>query len=315
MNDKQLPAGGSAELVVKPDFSGFLGEWETYLREELRSAETTIRTYLREVTRFIEWFEENPQVLTRETFVLYRNELLENYSPNTVNIALASTRGFFGFLRDSGYIPNNPSEGVRGVKRKTKKHLRDALTPGEVRRLLGVIPEDTPEGIRDNAIIRTMLYCGFRTVEVHRLNVGSLQTRSDSLVLMIQGKGRTSEDDFGVVLPELEGELAKWLRIHPSPRDENSPMFCSLSNRSFGKRLSLSYIRRLIGEYFRAAGIVGKRKTAHSLRKSAITAVIRGGGTLRDAQVLARHNDPKTTMIYLEEVRRLEQPPERLIEY
>ncbi len=63
-------------------------------------------------------------------------------------------------------------------------------------------------------------------------------------------------------------------------------------------------------------GIVGDRtKTSHSLRHSAVTSAIRQGTTLVQAQQMARHKSPETTMRYYHELSRTENPAEDLISY
>ena len=71
----------------------------------------------------------------------------------------------------------------------------------------------------------------------------------------------------------------------------------------------------MIKGYYRKAGIRENSKTTHSLRHSAITAVIRAGGSLLQAQRVARHTDPKTTEKYIHDYDRLKEPAEYLIEY
>ena len=92
-------------------------------------------------------------------------------------------------------------------------------------------------------------------------------------------------------------------------------LFLSLSNRSRGARLSTRAIRELVKERYKKAGIFSENKTTHSLRHSAITSAIRGGATLLQVQAMARHASSDTTLGYIHEVNRMENPAEDLIRY
>ena len=291
-------------------------EYRDYLRAEDHTS-SSVTTYAKELERFLSWLEANPQAIGRETFLQYREALKSRYAPSSVNLAMVGIRKYLNWLYDIGEIPNNPALGVKGIRQRGrgKTHKKDALTPGEVRRLLGLIPTDSAIGARDKALIGVMLFGGLRTIEVRRALIGHYRTRQNRRILLLQGKGKAEAGDYIVIVPELEEILSHWLAYHPKGSDPKAPLFCSLSRRTYGEALSSSGIRRMVKERFREAGIRDLSKTTHSLRHSAISAVIRGGGTLLQAQTFARHESPETTQIYIHESDRLENPPELLIQY
>lgn len=292
------------------------GSYKAYLLAEDHT-QSSIATYSKELERLLSWLEENPQVIGRETFLLYREYLKSRYAPSSVNLAMVGARKYLNWLYDIGEIPSNPALGVKGVRQRGrgKAHKKDALTPGEVRRLLAIIPTDSAIGARDKAMIGVMAFGGLRTIEVRRALLGHYRTRQNRRILLLHGKGKAEAGDYIVIVPELEDMIAAWLSYHPSGADPKAPLFCSLSRRTFGEPLSSSGIRRMVKDRFREAGIRDLSKSTHSLRHSAISAVIRGGGTLLQAQRFARHESPDTTQIYIHEAERLENPPELLIQY
>lgn len=317
--DSLMIPGYSAVRLSGVDYSRLreLSEdYESYLKEELYTTGSQT-TYAKEVKRFLSWLEENPQAIGRETFLRYREYLQAKYSPSSVNLAMVGIRKYLNWLLDIGEIPNNPALGVKGIRQRGrgKAHKKDALTPGEARRLLGLIPSDSAVNARDRALIGAMLYGGLRTIEARRALIGHYKTKQDRRVLFLQGKGKSEAGEFIVIVPELEEILSAWLAYHPRGSEPGAPLFCSLSRRSYGEPLSSSAIRRMVKDHFRAAGIRDISKSTHSLRHSAISAVIRGGGTLLQAQRFARHESPETTQIYIHESDRLENPPELLIQY
>ena len=314
-----LPAGESA-LPKRSVYSAVLAavdQWGDYLRDSEGRPETTVRTYLAQIRGFVEWLQDNPQEITRRTFENYRNELKSSYSPSTVNLAMVTVRGFLGWLELEGMIPTNPALGVKGIKRPkaSRTHKRDELTGSEIGRVLGLVDVGTPEGKRDLAMLRLMAYNGLRQIELSRLRFADYQTRGNYRVLFLQGKGRAESDEYTVLKPETERILGDWISVHPFAGNPERPIFCSLSRRSHGEPLSTSYIRRIVGDLYKRAGIREKSKTTHSLRHSAITAVLRNGGSVREAQIFARHSSYDTTLIYAHEIDRLENPPELRVSY
>jgi integrase len=75
----------------------------------------------------------------------------------------------------------------------------------------------------------------------------------------------------------------------------------------------------MVKERFRLAGVVGDRKTTHSLRHGAITNAIRQalktGRSPLAVKGFARHQSMDTTLGYYHEVGRLDDPLEDIIDY
>jgi hypothetical protein len=108
----------------------------------------------------------------------------------------------------------------------------------------------------------------------------------------VQGKGATSEDKAAagsravIGHPEARSALFDWLAAR-GPAD--GPLFISLSNRTRGERLSRRSLRQLVKASLIAAGVVSRRKSAHSLRHTAATNALRGGADLDSVQAMCRH--------------------------
>jgi integrase len=92
------------------------------------------------------------------------------------------------------------------------------------------------------------------------------------------------------------------------------PLFTSLSDRNQGGRMSRSALRQIMKKYFNLAGVVGN-KTTHSLRHTAITKAIKSVPLTRVSKHLARHATIDTTMIYVHEADRMNDPVEDHISY
>jgi len=303
--DENFPQKTLDELVA---------EWAEYLI--LEHSQTTSAAYLKGFRLFTEWLSDEglPFAQVRPSdFRQWREHMRESYAAQTVNLWLSAVRRFYTFLIEEFNAPIlNPAREVRGVKRgKGGPHKRDELTSSEVRSVL-TLCDDSHLGKRDHAILSLMAYCALRTVEIQRADLTDLQTKDDRMILWIQGKGREDADDFVVLPTPTEEALRQWLKFR---KKKAGPLFWSLSRQNKGERLSTRAIRGMVKSRFTDVGVVGNRKTTHSLRHSAITNAIRHGAEPLQVQAMARHRSFDTTLGYYHEVGRIAAPAEDMIDY
>lgn len=231
---KALTVAPLRDIDVQADLHTLVQDWTASLSLRVNSGELSAasrRTYLEGVQRFIGWCVERSLItddVIREWMADMRGA---KFKPATVNTWLSALRAFFSWAVGARRLPYNPAEGIRGAKRTdSRKHKRDALTSAEIRRVLAM-PEDTPVGKRDRAILYLMAYTGARTIEVHRADLGDLRTEGDRLVLNVRGKGHEEADEVIVIThPQAEAALHDWLSVRGN---KPGPLFTSLSHRSF----------------------------------------------------------------------------------
>jgi len=297
--------------------------WLAHERLANEASENTVNTYRRSLTVFCSWLADNGIHLGDVVPVDvqdFKGFLSEKYSSQTVNLRLTAVRRFYAWAVTSGRLALNPASEVKGKKRKkSRTHKRDALTGAEVLEVLSSCDTSTLEGLRDRAMLSLFAYCGLRAVEVHRANLGDIRTQDDRLVLEVYGKGSEDEAELAVITMREEPVIRKWLstrrKLDFAGLESSDPLFVSFSNRSYGGRLSLRAIRHIVTNYFEAAGVVGDRKTTHSLRHSAITNLIKRGASPLVVQRFARHQSFDTTLNYVHAVSRLANPAEDMIDY
>jgi len=291
----------------------FIDSWLEHERLQGKS-EATLESYKRGLARFTRWLAENGITNPTPTDIAeYKVCLFATYSAQTVNLSLSAIRSFYRYLVSVGATPYSVASEVKGAKRaKANQHKRSELSAGEVLDVLATC-DDTPQGIRDRAIITLMAYCGLRTVEVQRANLDNLKTNG-RMVLWVQGKGHTEADEFVVIPRDQEIVIRRWLAERKKLGNDPA-LFVSLSKQNRGERLSPRAIRNLVKAHYHAAGIFDETKTTHSLRHSAITSAIRHGATPLQVQAMARHASFDTTLGYIHEVNRLDAPAEDLIAY
>lgn len=275
-------------------------------------------TYRRQLRQFVGWLQQTGrasrlETMSREDILTYKQKLLESgLSSYSVNGYLVTVRKLFAWLEAEKVYPNIARD-IKGLK-KARGFRKDCLTPSQIRESLAFIDRETPEGLRDYALLNLLVRTGLRVIEIARAEAGDIRQEGGEAVLWIQGKGRDSKDDFVLLVEDTLKPIRAYLSSRGQLPDE-APLFASVSDRNQGEALTTRSISRIVKEVFRGVGLDSKRLTAHSLRHTAITLSIKGGASLQQAQAMARHTDPKTTMIYFHNLDRIKAGAERFISF
>ena len=311
------PVPTSAQALERALLWDLADGWHTHL-DVLVSADeisdVTRATYKQGFDRFVRYVEHCPTVSENVILDWIADLRVQGAKPSSINTWLAGVRSMFKWAHAKAGLTFDPTQGVRGARRKntTKRHRREVLTDAEMGMVLAA-PPDTVIGKRDAAIIHLMAFTAARTVEIWRADLENLKTEQGRLVLYVHGKGHADADDLIVIAnPGAQTSLYEWLAERGQVA---GPLFTSFSARTRGDRLSRSYIRRLVKGYFKSVGVLGANKTTHSLRHTAATSAIRHGATVQQAQVMLRHANISTTMIYFHETDRVDHPAEDFIHY
>jgi integrase/recombinase XerD len=271
------------------------------------------KTYRKALKRFIGWIvEEGISNPTREDILHFKGFLeAQGLSSLTLSTYLVAVRKFFEWAEGMKYYPN-VAKGIKGSKR-TKGFKKDPLTVKQVKELMGSIDRSILQGKRDYALLNLLIRTGLRTIEVIRADVGDIRQEGGEAVLWIQGKGRDAKDEFVLLTEETLKPIHEYLKVRGKVEDQD-PLFASFSDRNKNQRLTTLTIRRIAKQYLRGIGLDSKRLTAHSLRHTAITLSLQGGASIQEAQVLGRHANINTTLIYAHNINRIIHAPERKID-
>ena len=231
------------------------------------------------------------------------------YKPATIKRRLAAIRGFFEWLVALGVLTRNPAS--RHVLRRVRKSggrdvARIVLTGEQAGRLIQAAANPGPDGKqahsapRDRALLLTLLYCVLRRSEAAAMNAEDIRALGEHHVLD---------------LPDTKGGAGQYVKIPRHVVEEidlmkayygiiDGPLWRSLSNNSFGKRLSERSIYGVVDRTARRAGLP-QEIGAHSLRHTGCTLAIEAGASIQQVQSHARHKKIETTMVYVHQRDRL----------
>lgn len=271
--------------------------FQTYLLVVKGLSENTVSSYLKDLDKFSLFLktrdQENPREITPETlssFIKYLQQSTQ-LSTRSINRCIVSVKQFFKYLLIEGLIDNDPTENL--VTPRTGKTIPDTLTVEEVEKILSVPQnKNTPEGIRDSAMLEILYATGLRVTELVELKQNSIEL--DQGYVTAFGKGRKER-----IVPIGKRSLGKvkdyLVNSRPYIIRERISDYLFITRR--GTKFTRQGFWKLIKTYADEAGIF-KEISPHTLRHSFATHLLERGADLRTIQILLGHSDISTTQIY-----------------
>ncbi|MDP9237918.1 MAG: tyrosine-type recombinase/integrase [Chloroflexota bacterium] len=217
-------------------------------------------------------------------------------SATTVGARLASVGSFYAFLVRMDIVSSNPCDQLQ--RPRVEQPRSRGLSADEVRRLLRAIP-DTPVGLRDRAIVVTLLLTGRRRAEVLGMSVSDVACERGVPFYAYRGKGgtrgkrelpRPAYDAIVAALAAFGKDLATM-----SPDEPLWP-----SSRG-GTGVTSGVFAGNLRRYYDRAGL--PRSGVHALRHSAAKLRRDAGESIENVSRFLDHSSLAVTTTYL---RRLE---------
>lgn len=163
-----------------------------------------------------------------EHIILYRDYLIDTrgLANRTVNNRLAGLSSCYDFVRKRQEIKDNPVEIVERLAVDDTEGETPAMTEKQARLFLDQPDLTTSLGLRDSAILHTLIFTGCRISEPASMTVKSLF--EDHSFMCLRWKKKGGKNIKIAVHQELHVALNRYLRDlgHESERD--SPLFRSI---------------------------------------------------------------------------------------
>ena len=273
----------------------YLKEYSTYLRLERGLSSNSIKAYLNDVQKLLQFITGSGQALADVgyedlvRFITWLNEL--GMLPNSQARVISGLKSYFSFLALEELIADDPTALLELPKLSRK--LPDVLSVVEIDQLMAGIDLSKPEGVRSRAIIEVLYGCGLRVSELIGLKISNIH--ADAAYVLIDGKGSKQRIvPIGqVALKHLDiylSEIRNKQKIKPHMED-----FVFLNK--FGASLSRVSVFTMIKALAQQTGIK-KTISPHTFRHSFATHLIEGGADLRAVQAMLGHVSITTTEIY-----------------
>jgi integrase/recombinase XerD len=273
--------------------------WDEFFSATIRNPHTRA-AYRRAVLRFLHWMGPFELPLARIT-PAHVGRFIDEY-PGSVpsrKLALAALRSFFDVMTVRQAVFLNPASSVRTERYQVVEGKTPEISKSQVRHLMASIDLTRPVGLRDRAILATLIYTAARDGAVAGLRIGDLQWDGTQYQLRFLEKGGKCRAI--PVRHDLQTYLLEYLATFDwkaSAKDE--PLFRSVIGRTgqlTTKPIRNVDIHRLMKRRLRDADLPS-HLCPHSCRVATITNLLEEGVPLEDVQFLAGHADPRTTRLY-----------------
>jgi len=216
-----------------------------------------------------------------EEYLVYLNER-KGYAPASRQRNLYTLRSFFSYCQKKGWVQRNVALLVEKIKLQQKE--RSYLTEEEVDLLIQAI---------DHPLIRLVVtflyYTGLRISECLNLTLDHVDM--DRRVIHVVG-GKGNKDRFVPIADRLYPLLLDYL-ANQRPESDSPLFFCT---RKTGM-LSPVYVNAVLAETVDKLGWK-KKVTAHVLRHSFASQLVKRQVSLVEIQKLLGHSSLKVTGIY-----------------
>ncbi len=287
-----VPAGPLADLVRS---------YLDHLVVERGSAENTLRSYTRDLRRYVDYLAVNgvrelgevTEAAVAEFLATLREGDADHPPLATSSAArtLVAVRGLHRFAARDGLIG---SDVARDVHPPTPpRRLPKALPLDRVERLLDACGLDEPLSLRDRALLELLYSTGARISEAVGLDVDDLDLAERSVLLAGKG-GKQRLVPIG--RPAIAALDAYRVRSRPGLAGRGRGTSAVFLNAR-GGRLSRQSAWQALRTAAERAGVT-EPVSPHTLRHSFATHLLEGGADVRVVQELLGHASVTTTQVY-----------------
>ncbi|MEY8562357.1 tyrosine recombinase [Eggerthellaceae bacterium 3-80] len=270
---------------------------------ERNISEHTLRAYRSDLIDYARWCAREDLDITKVTHRQMRRYLSmldeAQYQRSTINRKLSALRTFYQWMCVTGHSECDPATVLQGPKQpKTLPHV---LQPHDMVKLLSVHAaidlegnprQQTPNDVRDQAILEFLYACGARISEASTLLVSNVDFASAQVKVL--GKGSKER-----IIPLHDLALSSMRIYLRTARTQllgsHHCEFFFVSSR--GNQMGTDAMRKMFKATVMQAGL-DSRLTPHDMRHTFATDLLEGGADLRSVQEMLGHANLSTTQVY-----------------
>ncbi|MGD0855795.1 MAG: site-specific integrase [Dehalococcoidia bacterium] len=274
-------------------------------KQQRSDSRRTVEGYSRMLQDFFSRSGKEPDHVTAQNIFVYAHGPgLSGKQPSAITIGarIACLSSFYRFLIRMDIVQSNPCDKLQ--RPQVSPSPPRGLSADQVHQLLVVVPE-SPVGLRDRAIILTLVLTGRRRAEVLGMKAGDLSIDGDRTYYVYRGKGG-KHGRRELPKPAVDAVVAALVAfgLNLATMQLGSSLWPSRTQDSQGLTSGTFYCN--LQRYFRMArllpaGVHIFRHTAAKLRRDV-------GETVEDVSRFLDHSSLAVTTVYL---RRLEGEQDR----
>ncbi|MCK5125457.1 MAG: site-specific tyrosine recombinase XerD [candidate division Zixibacteria bacterium] len=251
-------------------------------------SQNTISAYRRDLNDLFGFIKAaTPLKITKKQVVNYLQTLYScGLNPSTVNRRLSAIKKFLKFYDSPVSVTD-----IQGPRLMRK--LPIVLSVREIKIILDIPDDSSPNGLRDTAILETLYASGMRISELISLDCSVYAP--EIAFVMVTGKGNKERlvplGAYAIAAIDRYTKISRPDLV--KKKADSNKLFLTRRGRGFSR----SGMWKLLHGYIMKAGIK-KKVTPHTFRHSFATHLLEGGADLRVVQELLGHASINTTQIY-----------------
>jgi integrase/recombinase XerD len=260
------------------------------------------------------------RAVTRAHVIAWRKDLEKReLAHSSIRRKLSALSALFDYLCEHNAVAGNPVDGVKRPMANGNEGSTPALGDAQARRLLEAPPTDTLKGVRDRALLATLLYHGLRREELCGLRVKDIQSRQG--VMHFRVKGKRDKIRFVPVHVTAQQLIAEYLALAGHAEDVGGPLFRPVKNNVTGELdrplNPNSVYRNIVQKYGLETGVRTQVNglCVHSLRATAATNALSHEADIAKVQEWLGHANVSTTRLYDRRKTRPEDSPTFRVRY
>ncbi len=307
--DQNLPTLTSdARMLTDRQFHGLSAmppelEWLANIDNE-----KTRRAYQIDIQDFSDFIglthPEEMRVITRSHVIAWRKVLEEReLSDATIRRKLSALASLFNYLTECNAVADNPVHGVKRPRSNGNQGKTPALSQAQARQLLDAPEPTTLKGLRDQAILATLLYHGLRREELVKLRLCDRSTRQGVPHFTVQGKG--NKERYIPIHPAAARLIDDYLIRAGHADDIQGPMFRPIINNSTeegtNKAISTQAVYQIVKRYSTETGLIyeiPELLSPHAMRTTTATNALERQADIAKVQEMMGHANISTTRLY-----------------
>lgn len=261
-------------------------------------SQATLDFYREKLQRFLTFLQTQaitePAQIQASTLRAFLVELSQERTIGGVHAHWRAVRAFVRFLVREEAIERNPLDKVRTPQ--IDQELLEPVPVETVQALLSTCAK-SEIGLRDRALLLTLLDTGLRASEIVALNLGDLDFNDGSIIVR-RSKSRKGRIVF--VGRQARRAIAAYLRTRPKAGSAD-PLW--LAYHTTGERGRLTYhgLRDMVQRRAHTAQV--KAPSLHSFRRGFALAMLRNGADVVSLSRLMGHGSLAVLQRYLKQIK------------
>ena len=264
------------------------------------------------------------RTVARSHVIAWRKDMeLRLLSSASIRRKLSALSSLFDYLCERNAVLGNPVDGVKRPTANNNEGSTPALGDAQARRLLDAPALNTLKGVRDRAMLATLLYHGIRREELCLLRLKDMQSRQG--VMHFRIKGKRDKIRFVPIHPLVSRLIEEYLEMGKLGGgivfELDGPLFRPVVNNRTGtleRHLDPgSVYRNIVMKYAKETGVSAEAigVCVHSMRATAATNALSNEADIAKVQEWLGHANVSTTRLYDRRKTRPEDSPTFHVKY